>query len=57
MKKQSKQKKQKYQFWRWLILSVVHIRRLYWLVWGALIVLLLIGLKVNIATIVASLWP
>ena len=30
---------EKYKFWRWLIEKAIHNRRIYYLLWGALIVL------------------
>ena len=57
MKKQSKQKKQKYQFWRWLILTIVRIKKLYALTWGIIILLTIACLKTDLVHLLGSLWP
>ena len=41
-------------FWRWLILSVVRIPKLYVLAWGILILLLTTVLRTDMAKILAS---
>lgn len=41
-------KHREYHFWRWLILSIVNIPKLYVLVWGVLFVLAVIGLKTDL---------
>lgn len=50
-------KKKNYQFWRWLILSIVRIKKLYALVWGIVILLIIAGLKTDLIRILGSLWP
>lgn len=50
-------KKKNYQFWRWLILSIVRIKKLYALAWGIVILLIIAGLKTDIIRILGSLWP
>ncbi len=49
-------KKKNYQFWRWLILSIVRIKKLYALVWGIVILLIIAGLKTDLIRILGSLW-
>ncbi|MBP5215828.1 MAG: hypothetical protein J6039_04645 [Alphaproteobacteria bacterium] len=48
-------KKKQYRFWRWLILSIVRIPKLYVLVWGILVVLALLGFKNDIWSLVRLL--
>jgi len=50
-------KKKNYQFWRWLILSIVRIKKLYALVWGIVILLIIAGLKTDLIRILGSLLP
>ncbi len=50
-------KKKNYQFWRWLILSIVRIKKLYALTWGIVILLIIAGLKTDLVRILGSLWP
>lgn len=40
-------KKHEYRFWRWLILSIVQIPRLYVLVWGIVLLTALIVIKID----------
>lgn len=41
-------------FWRWLILCIVRFPRLYALVWGIIILLALVCLKVDISRFVSG---
>ena len=50
-------RKKQYQFWRWLILSVVRIKKLYALVWGIIILLIVLGLKTDLVHLLGSLVP
>lgn len=50
-------KKKNYQFWRWLILSIVRIKKLYALAWGIVILLIIAGLKSDLVRILGSIWP
>ena len=50
-------KKKNYQFWRWLILSVVRIKKLYALTWGIIVLLIVVCLKTDLARLIGSLLP
>lgn len=50
----NKKDRHQYRFWRWLILSVVRIPKLYVLAWGILILLLATVLRTDMAKILAS---
>lgn len=50
-------KKKHYQFWRWLILTIVRIKKLYALTWGVIILLIIACLKTDFARLLGSLWP
>ncbi|MBR1600789.1 MAG: hypothetical protein IJ677_04350 [Alphaproteobacteria bacterium] len=51
----NKDRKHQYHFWRWLILSVVKIPRLYVLVWGFIGLCALAVLKSDIITLIIGL--
>ena len=51
MKKKKQELKQPYRFLRWLILSVARIRRLYFLAWGLILVLLAFCFRADIAAL------
>ena len=44
-----------YHFWRWLIMQIVNIPRLYVLVWGLVILLLAICLKADMAALIGRM--
>ncbi len=54
-----KRKKQKCKcnFWRWLILTIARIKRLYFLVWGIVILLITACLKTDIVSVLGKIWP
>ncbi len=47
----------RYCFWRWLILIILRKPKLYMLVWGVLLALLVMALKIDVLAILARLWP
>ena len=49
------EKKGKYKFWRWLILTVLRFPKLYALTWGIIILLALMCMKMDIATLIGGL--
>ena len=49
-----KQAKQKYWFWRWIILSVIRFNKLYFLVWGILILSMLLCFKTDIISLLEA---
>ena len=51
MGKKDKVIKQKYWFWRWIILSVIRFQKLYFLVWGILILGTIICFKTEIISL------
>lgn len=48
-------KKKNYRFWRWLILMIVRVDKLYALAWGIVVLLVLICLKNDLVTLVVRL--
>ena len=54
MKKKSKEKEH-YRFWKWLILNIVNIPRLYVLAWGIILLLLTIFWQTDILRIIKDL--
>ncbi len=50
-------KQKRYQFWRWLILSIVRIKKLYALTWGIVILLIIVCLKTDLVHLLGSLLP
>ncbi len=50
-------KQKRYQFWRWLILSIVRIKKLYTLTWGIVILLIIVCLKTDLVRLLGSLLP
>ncbi len=48
MRKKKQEIKQPYRFWRWLILSVARIKRLYFLAWGIIGLLIALCFKSDI---------
>lgn len=48
MRKKKQEIKQPYRFWRWLILSIARIRRLYFLAWGIIALLIALCFKSDI---------
>lgn len=51
MRKKKQEIKHPYRFWRWLILSVARIKRLYFLAWGIIVLLIALCLKSDILTL------
>ncbi len=51
----NKKDRHQYRFWRWLILSVVRIPRLYVLVWGFIGLCALAVLKGDVMPLIAGL--
>jgi len=51
----AKKDRHQYRFWRWLILSVVNIRKLYVLVWGMIALCALAVLKGDVITLICGL--
>ena len=51
----TKQGRHQYRFWRWLIISVVRIRKLYILVWGLLGLCALAVLKFDVIALICGL--
>lgn len=49
------EKNGKYKFWRWLILTVLRFPKLYALTWGIIILLALMCMKMDIATLIGGL--
>ena len=50
-------KNKNYQFWRWLILSIVRIKKLYALTWGIILLLVVVCFKADFANLLRSIWP
>ncbi len=50
-----KNKKQKYNFWRWLILTIARIKRLYFLAWGIVILLIVAFFRADITAFLGSI--
>ena len=50
-------KQKRYQFWRWLILTIVRIKKLYALAWGVVILLIIACLKTDMVRLFGSLLP
>lgn len=48
-------KKQRYRFWRWLILTVLRFPKLYALVWGIIILTAVVCLKCDIIGLVRGM--
>ncbi|MBR3675989.1 MAG: hypothetical protein IKN71_02525 [Alphaproteobacteria bacterium] len=48
-------KKKNYRFWRWLILTIVRVDKLYALTWGIVILLVLACIKSDLASLLARL--
>lgn len=51
----TKKDRHQYRFWRWLILSVVHIPKLYVLVWGIIGLCALAVIKGDFVALVCGL--
>lgn len=51
MAKKDKQIRQRYWFWRWMILSIIRFQKLYFLVWGILFLMAIICFKVELMTL------
>ncbi|MBQ7632879.1 MAG: hypothetical protein IJS88_02035 [Alphaproteobacteria bacterium] len=49
--------KRHYQFWCWLILTIVRIRKLYALTWGIVILLIIACLKTDLMRILGGILP
>lgn len=47
----------RYCFWRWLILTIARTPRLYVLVWGILLALLLVAYQVDVVALLLKVWP
>ena len=47
-------KKQKYNFWRWLILTIARIKRLYFLAWGIVILLIVAFFRTDITAFLSK---
>lgn len=47
--------KQHYRFWRWLILTIIRTPKLYILTWGIIILIALVCLKINMATVLTGI--
>ena len=56
MTKKKVQPKHKYWFWRWIILSVIRFDKLYFLVWGMLILSMLFCFKADISALVGAIF-
>lgn len=56
MVKKKIQPKQKYWFWRWIILSVIRFDKLYFLVWGVLILSMLFCFKADLITLIGAIF-
>jgi len=52
----NKQAKHKYWFWRWIILSIVRFDKLYFLVWGILILGMVICFKNDISGLIGVIF-
>lgn len=48
-------KRMRYRFWRWLILTILHFPKLYALVWGMLLLLGVVLLKIDIIELIKGL--
>ena len=51
-----KTNKQPYHFWQWLILSIARIKRLYFLAWGIVILLIIALYKTDIGAFLGKVW-
>ena len=49
-----KRTKQKYWFWRWIILSIIRFNKLYFLVWGILVLSMLACFKTDITSLIGE---
>lgn len=47
-------KKQKYNFWRWLILTIARIKRLYFLAWGIVILFIVAFFRADITALLGK---
>mgnify|MGYP007069850745 CR=1 FL=1 len=56
MAKKTIKQKQKYWFWRWIILSVIRFDKLYFLVWGVLVLSMLFCFKADLITVIGALF-
>ena len=52
--KMIKRTKQKYWFWRWIILSIIRFNKLYFLVWGILVLSMLACFKTDITSLIGE---
>lgn len=50
----NKKSKHKYWFWRWIILSIIRFDKLYFLVWGILVLSTIVCFKSNIADLIGA---
>ena len=50
-----KKAKQKYWFWRWIILCIVRFDKLYFLVWGIIVLGMLACLKTDVTSLIGEL--
>lgn len=50
-----KKAKQKYWFWRWIILSIIRFNKLYFLVWGILVLSMLACFKTDIISLIGDI--
>lgn len=50
-------KKHEYSFWRWLILSIVRIPKLYILVWGIMFLAALAVIKIDLPQLLCGVLP
>ncbi|MBO6281511.1 MAG: hypothetical protein J6N49_03150 [Alphaproteobacteria bacterium] len=48
-------KKSKYHFWRWLILQIVRVPKLYMLAWGVVILLIIACLKADLIALLSGI--
>ena len=55
MAKKAIKPKQKYWFWRWIILSIIRFNKLYFLAWGILILSMLFCFKDDIAALFGAI--
>lgn len=50
-----KNKKSDYHFWRWLIMQIVRVPKLYVLAWGIVILLIIACLKTELAVLLSGI--
>lgn len=55
--KMKNSKKHEYRFWRWLILSIVRIPKLYILVWGIMFLAALAVIKIDLPQLLCGVLP